>query len=37
MRQEIQDLLAKKDFVEGLLKIEDPSKVKGYFATEGNL
>lgn len=37
MRQEIQDLLAKKDFSEGLLKLDDPSKVKDYFTTKGNL
>lgn len=37
MRKEIQDLLAKKDFSEGLLKLNDSSKVKDYFATEGNL
>ncbi len=37
MRKEIQDLLAKKDFSEGLLKLDDPSKVKDYFETNGNL
>lgn len=37
MRKEIQDLLAKKDFSEGLLKLDDPSKVKDYFETKGNL
>lgn len=37
MRQEIQDLLAKKDFLEGLLKLDDPSKVKSFFETDGNL
>ncbi len=37
MRKEIEDLLAKKDFSEGLLKLDDSLKVKDYFATEGNL
>ncbi len=37
MRKEIEDLLAKKDFSEGLLKLDDVSKVKDYFTTKGNL
>ena len=37
MRPEIENLLAKKDFSEGLFKLDDTSKVKDYFATEGNL
>ena len=37
MRPEIENLLAKKDFSKGLFKLDDTSKVKDYFATEGNL